>query len=305
MNKELIKRPNHYSGKSGRDVIEFEEDMGLTSNHYRCSAIEYLVRADKKGTKRRDLEKAREWIAREIEAMEEQDNPQSQPAPAAEPDEADGWEITIENDQVSILKPATDEWILRRFNAIDYALLAPGYTRDTAEAKLNRIVAAIQARNKKSALAELRKITDESPNFGKHLDRDVAAEPAPAVTGEFCGWIYEDLGIAGEAISHPATGTKYWRKHDLIEDGLGGRWAIDSLNGLTLLAIFRAIKAAILAQPGKPPADSVVLTVEEIREALENAKREKAYPVNSYAGGSNAYYALRDFLETAISRANP
>ncbi len=75
---DMVNEPPHYKGgrfRSGNgDVHEIQaihvvEAFGLNRNHYRASAIAYLLRADKKG-KAEDLRKAIWFIEREIARME-------------------------------------------------------------------------------------------------------------------------------------------------------------------------------------------------------------------------------------------
>nr|DAO93682.1 MAG TPA: nucelotide kinase [Caudoviricetes sp.] len=69
-----VEFPAHYnSGKI--EVIDFIEDQGLETNHYRATALKYLCRAGKKfpGDKlkeKEDIEKAIWYLRREIEHME-------------------------------------------------------------------------------------------------------------------------------------------------------------------------------------------------------------------------------------------
>ena len=53
--KELVNHPDHYKGKTF-EVIDIINDYGL--NFELGNAIKYILRADKKGNKKQDLEKA-------------------------------------------------------------------------------------------------------------------------------------------------------------------------------------------------------------------------------------------------------
>jgi sulfur relay (sulfurtransferase) DsrC/TusE family protein len=65
----------HYENGKGYDVIDFIKDYDLNFN--RGNAIKYLVRASHKGSEEQDLEKAIDYIQRELEYIREtkQDNP--------------------------------------------------------------------------------------------------------------------------------------------------------------------------------------------------------------------------------------
>ena len=65
----------HYENGKGYDVIDFIKDYDLNFN--RGNAIKYLVRASHKGSEEQDLEKAIDYIHRELEYIREtkQDNP--------------------------------------------------------------------------------------------------------------------------------------------------------------------------------------------------------------------------------------
>lgn len=60
--------PVHYQTVTGFDAIEFSNIYGLNFN--RGSAVKYLARAGKKGDVIEDLKKAVNFIQREIEFLE-------------------------------------------------------------------------------------------------------------------------------------------------------------------------------------------------------------------------------------------
>jgi hypothetical protein len=62
--KDQINHPEHYqaSGIEAIDVIE-----GFDLNFNLGNVIKYILRADKKGNKKQDLEKAQWYLKREIE----------------------------------------------------------------------------------------------------------------------------------------------------------------------------------------------------------------------------------------------
>lgn len=69
MNNDNINRPSHYTdGKI--EVIDFIEDKKL--NFHRGNVVKYVARAGKKdpNTEIEDLKKARWYLTREIEKME-------------------------------------------------------------------------------------------------------------------------------------------------------------------------------------------------------------------------------------------
>lgn len=59
----LVNHPEHYQGK-GIEVIDIIEAFDL--NFSLGNAIKYILRADKKGNRKQDLEKARFYLNREI-----------------------------------------------------------------------------------------------------------------------------------------------------------------------------------------------------------------------------------------------
>lgn len=68
MSNDNINHPPHYSGKI--EVIDFIEDQKL--NFHRGNVVKYVARAGKKdpNTEIEDLKKARWYLTREIEKME-------------------------------------------------------------------------------------------------------------------------------------------------------------------------------------------------------------------------------------------
>lgn len=59
----------HYENGKGYDLIDVINDYNLNFN--RGNIIKYICRADKKGTEIQDLEKALDYLQREIEIMRE------------------------------------------------------------------------------------------------------------------------------------------------------------------------------------------------------------------------------------------
>ena len=62
--KDLINNPEHYQA-NGIEAIDVIEAYGLNFNL--GNTIKYILRADKKGNKKQDLEKAQWYLKREIE----------------------------------------------------------------------------------------------------------------------------------------------------------------------------------------------------------------------------------------------
>ena len=69
---ETVNHPDHYGGDTTYECIKVLEAWGLTNNAYRFNAVKYLARADKKGRKLEDLEKARWYLDREIAVLRAQ-----------------------------------------------------------------------------------------------------------------------------------------------------------------------------------------------------------------------------------------
>lgn len=65
---DLVNHPPHYKSKGGIESIEVIESFGLSF----ClgNAIKYILRCEKKGNKKQDLEKARWYINRELSKFE-------------------------------------------------------------------------------------------------------------------------------------------------------------------------------------------------------------------------------------------
>jgi hypothetical protein len=63
VNKEMVNHPDHYQGGK-LEVIDIIEDYNLGFSL--GNAIKYILRADKKGNKKQDLEKALWYINREL-----------------------------------------------------------------------------------------------------------------------------------------------------------------------------------------------------------------------------------------------
>jgi len=61
--REMVDHPQHYQGK-GLEVINIIEAFDL--NFSLGNAIKYILRADSKGNKKQDLEKALWYINREL-----------------------------------------------------------------------------------------------------------------------------------------------------------------------------------------------------------------------------------------------
>lgn len=62
-NSNMVDHPQHYQGKNF-EVIDIINDYGL--NFELGNAIKYILRADKKGNKKQDLEKAIWYLNHEL-----------------------------------------------------------------------------------------------------------------------------------------------------------------------------------------------------------------------------------------------
>ena len=67
-NKIMI--PLHYDNKKSYDVIDFIKDYNLNFNE--GNVIKYVARAKHKGTQIKDLEKAIDYLEREIKHLREE-----------------------------------------------------------------------------------------------------------------------------------------------------------------------------------------------------------------------------------------
>ena len=63
LEREMVNHPDHYQGNK-MEVIDIIEDYGLGFSL--GNAIKYILRADKKGNKKQDLEKAKWYLEREL-----------------------------------------------------------------------------------------------------------------------------------------------------------------------------------------------------------------------------------------------
>ena len=69
--KENNMTPLHYSNENNYDVIDFVKDNNLNFNE--GNVVKYVTRCRKKGTHLKDLEKALDYIQREIEFIRKQE----------------------------------------------------------------------------------------------------------------------------------------------------------------------------------------------------------------------------------------
>jgi hypothetical protein len=69
--REMVNHPDHYQGNK-MEVIDIIEDYEL--GFHLGNAIKYILRADKKGNKKQDLNKALWYINREISNLVEEDS---------------------------------------------------------------------------------------------------------------------------------------------------------------------------------------------------------------------------------------
>lgn len=62
---DLVNQPPHYKSKGGIESIDVIESFELGFNL--GNVVKYILRADKKGNKKQDLEKAQWYLNREVE----------------------------------------------------------------------------------------------------------------------------------------------------------------------------------------------------------------------------------------------
>ena len=68
---DVVNHPPHYKSDSGIESIDVIEGFGL--NFHLGNVIKYILRHDKKGKPLEDLKKARWYLDREIEKLEEKE----------------------------------------------------------------------------------------------------------------------------------------------------------------------------------------------------------------------------------------
>lgn len=64
-------KPLHYQNENNYDVIDFAKDNDLNFNE--ANVVKYVTRCRKKGTHLKDLEKALDYIQREIEYVRKEE----------------------------------------------------------------------------------------------------------------------------------------------------------------------------------------------------------------------------------------
>lgn len=67
--EDEVTKPNHYQGLDGTDIFDMFRNFEIDS-HHRCAAIEYVMRAGRKGDQGdeiRDIKKAIEHLCRDVE----------------------------------------------------------------------------------------------------------------------------------------------------------------------------------------------------------------------------------------------
>lgn len=71
LDREMVNHPDHYQGSGGMEVIDIIEnyDLGFSLGN----AIKYILRSNKKGSAKQDLEKAIWYIRREMNNLVEED----------------------------------------------------------------------------------------------------------------------------------------------------------------------------------------------------------------------------------------
>lgn len=66
--REMVDHPQHYQSNRGIEAIDVIEGFSLNFNL--GNAIKYILRADKKGNKKQDLEKSLWYIKRELDKFQ-------------------------------------------------------------------------------------------------------------------------------------------------------------------------------------------------------------------------------------------
>ncbi len=66
--REMVDHPQHYQSVGGIEAIDVIEGFSLNFNL--GNAIKYILRADKKGNKKQDLEKSLWYIKRELDKFQ-------------------------------------------------------------------------------------------------------------------------------------------------------------------------------------------------------------------------------------------
>ncbi len=66
--REMVDHPQHYQSVGGIEAIDVIEGFNLNFNL--GNAIKYILRADKKGNKKQDLEKSLWYIKRELDKFQ-------------------------------------------------------------------------------------------------------------------------------------------------------------------------------------------------------------------------------------------
>lgn len=69
---EAVKVPKHYDNSKGYDVIDFCNDYKLNFN--RGSCVKYVARSGKKDNEIEDLKKAIDFLQREIQYLQTENN---------------------------------------------------------------------------------------------------------------------------------------------------------------------------------------------------------------------------------------
>lgn len=72
LDREMVNHPDHYQGNGGMEVIDIIEnyDLGFSLGN----AIKYILRSNKKGSAKQDLEKAIWYIRREMNNLVEEED---------------------------------------------------------------------------------------------------------------------------------------------------------------------------------------------------------------------------------------
>ena len=76
LDREMVNHPDHYQGSGGMEVIDIIENYNLGFSL--GNAIKYILRSNKKGSAKQDLEKAIWYIRREMNNLVEEEEEDSE-----------------------------------------------------------------------------------------------------------------------------------------------------------------------------------------------------------------------------------
>ena len=71
--KETVNHPDHYGGDTVYEVIKVLEAWGLEEDALLWNVVKYVARAKKKGNYEEDLRKAKFYLDRRVNSLEDND----------------------------------------------------------------------------------------------------------------------------------------------------------------------------------------------------------------------------------------